>query len=125
MAEDEGYLAHMERVRKKFDTEVTAKARRPMDENKENIAYFSMEFGIHESLPLFAGGLGVLAGDHLKAAADLGVPIVGVGLFTARAIFINSSITKARSRKSIRTRIFFICRYPWPGMPPVRRLRYL
>src|SRR6478735_12522154 len=44
------------------------------------IAYFSMEFGIEESLPIYSGGLGVLAGDHLKAAADLGVPLVGVGL---------------------------------------------
>src|SRR4051812_44004720 len=44
------------------------------------IAYFSMEFGIEEQLPIYSGGLGVLAGDHLKAAADLGVPLVGVGL---------------------------------------------
>ena len=44
------------------------------------IAYFSMEFGLGESLPLYAGGLGVLAGDYLKAASDLGVPVVGVGL---------------------------------------------
>lgn len=44
------------------------------------IAYFSMEFGLGEALPLYAGGLGVLAGDYLKAASDLGVPVVGVGL---------------------------------------------
>jgi starch phosphorylase len=44
------------------------------------IAYFCMEFGLHESLPIYAGGLGVLAGDHLKSASDLGVPMVGVGL---------------------------------------------
>jgi starch phosphorylase len=44
------------------------------------IAYFSMEFGLEESLPIYSGGLGVLAGDHLKAAAELGVPLVGVGL---------------------------------------------
>ena len=44
------------------------------------IAYFSMEFGIEEQLPIYSGGLGVLAGDHLKAAAELGVPLVGVGL---------------------------------------------
>ncbi|OLT40379.1 glycogen phosphorylase [Saccharomonospora sp. CUA-673] len=43
------------------------------------IAYFSMEFGVHEALPNYSGGLGVLAGDHLKAASDLGVPIIGVG----------------------------------------------
>src|SRR6185312_7959931 len=44
------------------------------------IAYFSMEFGVEESLPIYSGGLGVLAGDHLKAAAELGIPLVGVGL---------------------------------------------
>ena len=49
-------------------------------EAHEVIAYFSMEFGVHESLPLFAGGLGVLAGDHLKSASNLNLPLVGVGL---------------------------------------------
>jgi glycogen phosphorylase len=44
------------------------------------VAYFSMEFGVDEALPIYSGGLGVLAGDHLKAAAELGVPLVGVGL---------------------------------------------
>ncbi|WP_019816082.1 alpha-glucan family phosphorylase [Saccharomonospora saliphila] len=45
----------------------------------EAVAYFSMEFGVHEALPNYSGGLGVLAGDHLKAASDLGVPVIGVG----------------------------------------------
>ena len=44
------------------------------------VAYFSAEFGLHESLPLYSGGLGILAGDHLKSASDLGLPLVGVGL---------------------------------------------
>jgi starch phosphorylase len=44
------------------------------------VAYFCMEFGIHESLPIYSGGLGILAGDHLKAASDLGIPLVAVGL---------------------------------------------
>jgi starch phosphorylase len=44
------------------------------------VAYFSAEFGIHQSLPVYSGGLGVLAGDHLKSTSDLGVPVVGVGL---------------------------------------------
>ena len=51
------------------------------------VAYFSAEFGLHESLPTYAGGLGVLAGDHLKAASDLGIPLVGVGLFYAKGYF--------------------------------------
>lgn len=48
---------------------------------------FSAEFGLHESLPIYAGGLGVLAGDHLKSASDLGVPIVGVSLFYYQTYF--------------------------------------
>jgi starch phosphorylase len=51
------------------------------------IAYFSMEFGLHEALPLHAGGLGILAGDHLKAASDLDVPIVGVGILWQEGYF--------------------------------------
>jgi len=51
------------------------------------IAYFSMEFGIHESLGVYSGGLGVLAGDHCKAASDLGVPLVGVGLLYRSGYF--------------------------------------
>ena len=46
-----------------------------------DVAYFSPEFGVSEALPQYSGGLGVLAGDHLKAASDLGVPLVGIGLF--------------------------------------------
>jgi glycogen phosphorylase len=51
------------------------------------VAYFCMEFGVHESLPVYAGGLGVLAGDHLKAASTLGVPLVAVGLLYRRGYF--------------------------------------
>jgi starch phosphorylase len=51
------------------------------------IAYFSMEYGLGEALPLYSGGLGILAGDHLKAASDLGVPLVGVGLLYQEGYF--------------------------------------
>ncbi len=51
------------------------------------IAYFCAEFGVSEALPIYSGGLGVLAGDHLKAASDLGLPLVGVGLLYARGYF--------------------------------------
>ncbi|WP_345712218.1 alpha-glucan family phosphorylase [Kineococcus glutinatus] len=54
------------------------------------VAYFSMEFGITGALPQYSGGLGILAGDHLKSASDLGVPIVGVGLFYATGYFKQS-----------------------------------
>src|SRR3954451_16300697 len=49
-------------------------------DQRTRVAYFSMELGLEESLPIYSGGLGVLAGDHLKAAAELGLPLVGVGL---------------------------------------------
>ncbi|MCC6402585.1 MAG: alpha-glucan family phosphorylase [Fimbriimonadaceae bacterium] len=54
------------------------------------VAYFSAEFGVSEALPIYSGGLGVLAGDHLKATSDLGVPLVGVGLLYARGYFRQS-----------------------------------
>jgi starch phosphorylase len=51
------------------------------------VAYFSAEFGLHESLPIYSGGLGILAGDHIKSASDLGVPLVGVGLHYDQGYF--------------------------------------
>ncbi|UQA54551.1 alpha-glucan family phosphorylase [Polyangium aurulentum] len=59
-------------------------------ESLGRIAYFSMEFGIHECLPVYSGGLGVLAGDHLKSASDLGLPLVGVGLAFSQGYFRQS-----------------------------------
>jgi starch phosphorylase len=52
------------------------------------VAYFSAELGLHESLPIYSGGLGVLAGDHIKSASDLGVPLVSVGLFYTQGYFL-------------------------------------
>jgi glycogen phosphorylase len=51
------------------------------------VAYFSAEFGLHESLPVYSGGLGVLAGDHIKSASDLDIPLLGVGLFYGQGYF--------------------------------------
>ena len=51
------------------------------------VAYFSAEFGLHESLPIYSGGLGVLAGDHIKSASDLDIPLVGIGLVLWAGIF--------------------------------------
>lgn len=56
------------------------------------IAYFSAEFGIHEGLPIYSGGLGVLAGDHVKSASDLGIPLVAVGLFYRDGYFSQSIV---------------------------------
>ncbi len=54
----------------------------------KTIAYFSFEFGLHESLPVYAGGLGILSGDHLKEASDLGLPLVGVGFIYNQGYFV-------------------------------------
>ena len=51
------------------------------------VAYFSAEFGLHESMPIYSGGLGVLAGDHIKSASDLGIPLIGIGLFYGQGYF--------------------------------------
>ena len=51
------------------------------------VAYFSAEFGLHESLPVYSGGLGVLAGDHIKSSSDLAIPLVGIGLFYGQGYF--------------------------------------
>src|SRR6266511_6468674 len=64
------------------------------------IAYFSPEFGISEVMPQYSGGLGVLAGDHLKAASDLGVPLVGVGLFYRSGYFRQSLTADGRQVES-------------------------
>jgi glycogen phosphorylase len=82
-ASSESFLAHMERVERELEWHLTRKTW--YDENKNEfesagIAYFSAEFGIHECLPMYSGGLGVLAGDHLKSSSELGLPLVGVGL---------------------------------------------
>src|SRR5882757_2373582 len=57
------------------------------EDDRFGVAYFSSEFGLDESLPIYSGGLGVLAGDHLKSASDLGVPLTAVGLFYREGYF--------------------------------------
>jgi starch phosphorylase len=80
---DESFLRHLKKVSNDLATYMKHKTW--FDKNyKKNfnghIAYFSFEFGLHESLSLYSGGLGVLSGDHLKSASELGIPLVGVGL---------------------------------------------
>jgi starch phosphorylase len=69
------------------DTQPAHPAVRALRQQGDLVAYFSTEFGLTEILPIYAGGLGVLAGDHLKSSSDLGLPLVGVGLFYARGYF--------------------------------------
>ncbi len=127
---DDGFLAHMDRVKESLDSYMNATStwfsehygeegaepiytisnnrfipaslgvvsegngsRQPVKLSREQlaekyrVAYFSAEFGIHESIPIYSGGLGVLAGDHLKAASDLAIPLVGVGLMYREGYF--------------------------------------
>ncbi len=63
------------------------------------IAYFSAEFGLHESFRIYSGGLGVLSGDHLKSASDLGIPLVGVGLFYHEGYFVQKVDDKGWQRE--------------------------
>ncbi|HEX7555576.1 MAG TPA: alpha-glucan family phosphorylase [Leptolinea sp.] len=80
---DRNYLDFYDRVLRNFDNYMKADAtwyqRTYPNQVDKQIAYFSFEFGLHESLPVYAGGLGILSGDHLKEASDLGMPIVAVG----------------------------------------------
>src|SRR6266516_3582220 len=71
-------------------TETTTWWQRAHADSDAHIAYFSMEFALSEELPIYSGGLGVLAGDHLKAAAELGIPLVGVGLLYRTGYFRQS-----------------------------------
>ncbi len=90
MADDAGYLAHLDRVCKKMESYMNAPSWYDSIDASEKpgpIAYFSAEFGLHECLPIYSGGLGILAGDHLKSASDLGLPLVGVGLLYRQGYF--------------------------------------
>ncbi|MBK7645300.1 MAG: alpha-glucan family phosphorylase [Planctomycetes bacterium] len=86
-AADPAYVKRLQSVLARFDAymESAGRAREigpgaKLDE-RHPVAYFSAEFGVHESLRIYSGGLGILAGDHLKSASDLGLPLLGVSLF--------------------------------------------
>ena len=80
---DRYYLELFDRVFRNFDAYMSNQntwyAEKYDGAGNSQIAYFSFEFGLHESLPVYAGGLGILSGDHLKEASDLGLPLIGVG----------------------------------------------
>ena len=90
LSTDDAFLSHLESAWSTFQKYLSRDGwfKKRFPEAKEaTIAYFSMEYGLHESLPIYSGGLGVLAGDHLKTASDLGLPLVGVGLAYAEGYF--------------------------------------
>jgi starch phosphorylase len=107
-AHDEGYLAHLKRIHDAFKLHLSEEgwfqqahkeaeggpsltssvvATAGSKTNKRLVAYFSAEFGLHESLPIYSGGLGILAGDHLKSSSEIGLPLVGVGLLYRNGYF--------------------------------------
>ena len=98
LAEDQGFLERLDHLSADLNDYLTkplwyqqmaadADAEAPMP---SGIGYFSMEFGVAEVLPIYSGGLGILAGDHLKAASDLGLPLIGVGLNYRSGYFAQS-----------------------------------
>ena len=89
LARDEGFRTHLERVGNALQSYLERPPLVTVDGTSERnvIAYFSLEFALTESFPNYSGGLGVLAGDHLKSASDLGLPLVGVGLFYHEGYF--------------------------------------
>ncbi len=98
---DAMFLAQYDRVLIEFDLylrdDQTWFDRTHPERKHQTIAYFSAEFGIHESLPIYSGGLGILSGDHCKEASDLGLPFVGVGFLYPQGYFrqfINSEGTQ-------------------------------
>jgi glycogen phosphorylase len=91
VAQDRHYLDFYDRIFRLFDQYMAAKDSWFLSNHRQwinsPIAYFSTEFGLHETLPIYAGGLGILSGDHLKEASDLGLPLVAVGFLYTRGYF--------------------------------------
>ncbi|MCX5791024.1 MAG: alpha-glucan family phosphorylase [Elusimicrobia bacterium] len=85
LSRDGNFLGKLEEIKNKFENYISYKdtwfAKNRQEQDKDiHIAYFSMEYGIGEGLPIYSGGLGMLSGDHLKSSSDLGMPLVGMGL---------------------------------------------
>ncbi|TVR72389.1 MAG: glycosyltransferase family 1 protein [Spirochaetaceae bacterium] len=87
LAEDDSYQSALKRVVDRFRQYKSGKDTWYKGSRKNTIAYFSMEYGLDVCLPIYSGGLGVLSGDHMKSASDLGLPLVGVGLLYQQGYF--------------------------------------
>ncbi|MCD6406077.1 MAG: alpha-glucan family phosphorylase [Planctomycetes bacterium] len=89
-AQDESFVADLERVYEHFQDYINRQnwyTKKHGDKQGFLTAYFSCEYGIDEGLPIYSGGLGILSGDHLKSASDLGLPLVGIGLLYQKGYF--------------------------------------
>ncbi len=120
-ADDPAFQAKLAAVVGRLSDEDLAEPRHPgareLVARGERVAYFSAEFGLTEILPIYAGGLGVLAGDHLKSASDLGVPLVGVGLFYREGYFRQVVDAEGKQNEAIPRSIPRTCRSPSPRRP--------
>lgn len=85
------FLKEYDRLAKEFDDYITSKntwfSNKYPENKKDLIAYFSAEYGLDQTIPIYSGGLGILSGDHLKSASDLGIPLVAVGLLYKNGYF--------------------------------------
>lgn len=90
-AKNTEFLKEYDRLAKEFDDYVTSKntwfSNKYPENKKDLIAYFSAEYGLDQTIPIYSGGLGILSGDHLKSASDLGIPLVAVGLLYKNGYF--------------------------------------
>lgn len=91
VTKDIGFLKEYDKVVLNFDGYMNSKntwfSKKYPEEKNDLIAYFSAEYGIDETIPIYSGGLGILSGDHLKSASDLGIPLVAVGLLYKNGYF--------------------------------------
>jgi glycogen phosphorylase len=92
LAKDPQYIKRVKVLAEEFDRYMAGENTwssqvAPQLSQEHPVAYFCAEFGVHESLPIYSGGLGILAGDHLKSASDLGIPMIGVGLLYRQGYF--------------------------------------
>ncbi|WP_028006682.1 alpha-glucan family phosphorylase [Solimonas flava] len=107
LAEDRDFLEDYHHALSSFDSYM-ASGRRPEIEKHlhpehDLVAYFCAEFGLHESLPIYSGGLGILAGDHCKAISDLGVPFIAVGLLYRQGYFTQTIDAQGRQQANAHT----------------------
>lgn len=117
LSKDPAFTGQLNSIKQKFDSYISRETwyDKNHDKNEKDfmVAYFSMEFGIGEGLPMYSGGLGMLSGDHLKSSSDLGLPLVGVGLYYQKGY-----IQQVLNREGWQME-----RYPendWANMPVVR-----
>ena len=111
-AEDRDYLQQYDSVISDFDhymhpqPDETWFSHTYPEFNGQSIAYFSAEFGLHESLPIYSGGLGILSGDHCKEASDLGLPFIGVGFLYPQGYF-HQRVTREGVQEAIYDKLHF------------------